>query len=94
MIEQCVIMARPDAVGPEHLNLGDAEGATESAAEQSRAGSSESTRDPMNLDRMEREFVVRALDESRWNITQTAKLLGVSRDTLRYRIEKYGFSRP
>jgi transcriptional regulator of acetoin/glycerol metabolism len=27
---------------------------------------------------------------SRWNVTQAARLLNVSRDTMRYRIEKHG----
>jgi transcriptional regulator of acetoin/glycerol metabolism len=48
----------------------------------------------MNFNQMEREPVVRTLDESRWNITQAARVRGASRDTLRYRIEKLGLSRP
>ena len=35
-----------------------------------------------------------ALDRTDWNVTQAARMLGVSRDTLRYRIEKHGLSRP
>jgi DNA-binding protein Fis len=34
------------------------------------------------------------LEKSAWNVTRAAKLLGVSRDTLRYRIEKYNLSAP
>jgi transcriptional regulator of acetoin/glycerol metabolism len=41
------------------------------------------------LDKAERELLLKALDTARWNITRAAKLLGISRDTLRYRIEKY-----
>jgi transcriptional regulator of acetoin/glycerol metabolism len=33
-----------------------------------------------------------ALARTEWNVTQAARLLGVSRDTLRYRIEKYRLS--
>lgn len=39
---------------------------------------------------VERELVEKALLRTGWNITQAAKLLGLSRDTLRYRIEKHG----
>ena len=30
-----------------------------------------------------------ALQRTSWNVARAARLLGVSRDTLRYRIEKY-----
>jgi transcriptional regulator of acetoin/glycerol metabolism len=33
-----------------------------------------------------------ALAKSGWNVTQAARRLGISRDTLRYRIEKFGLS--
>jgi len=39
---------------------------------------------------MEREHLVRALEGTRWNISRTAAELGISRNTLRYRIEKHG----
>lgn len=35
------------------------------------------------LDALEREHLVRALTECRWNVSKAAKLLGISRDTLR-----------
>lgn len=43
-----------------------------------------------NLDEIEREFICQALDRAAGNKTRAAKLLGLSRDTLRYRLEKYG----
>ncbi len=39
-------------------------------------------------------MVHKALDKTAWNVTRAAKLLGLSRDTLRYRIEKYSLSAP
>jgi len=41
------------------------------------------------LDDVERQLIVEALRASGANRTQAAKLLGISRDTLRYRLEKY-----
>jgi len=38
--------------------------------------------------------VCKILARTDWNISKSAKLLGVSRDMLRYRIEKYGLVRP
>jgi DNA-binding protein Fis len=43
----------------------------------------------MNLVEVERDLLVQALTRTGWNVTRAAQLLGVSRDTLRYRMEKY-----
>ncbi len=43
-----------------------------------------------NLEEIEREFISQALDRAAGNKTKAARLLGLSRDTLRYRLEKYG----
>jgi len=42
----------------------------------------------LNLEQHERRLIHLALDRASNNITQAAKLLGVSRDTLRYRMER------
>src|SRR5262245_53453604 len=42
------------------------------------------------VDAVERDQLVSALGETAWNITRAASLLGISRDTLRYRIAKHG----
>jgi two-component system, NtrC family, response regulator PilR len=42
------------------------------------------------LEQMEREAIVRALDETRWNRTAAAKKLGISFRQLRYRLDKLG----
>ncbi len=39
---------------------------------------------------MERQALVHALQLSDGNVTRAARELGISRDTLRYRIEKLG----
>jgi transcriptional regulator with PAS, ATPase and Fis domain len=41
------------------------------------------------LDEVERQLIVQALHASGWNRTRTAQLLGISKETLRYRMEKY-----
>jgi transcriptional regulator with AAA-type ATPase domain/tetratricopeptide (TPR) repeat protein len=45
---------------------------------------------PSSLDDAVRDRVVEVLHQTGWNISRTAALLGISRNTLRARIEKYG----
>jgi two-component system response regulator PilR (NtrC family) len=42
------------------------------------------------LESIEREIISKALEETRWNRTATAKLLGISFRSLRYRLKKLG----
>ncbi len=42
------------------------------------------------LEDLEKKFIIEALERSNYNISKAARLLGLSRPTLRYRIEKYG----
>src|SRR5881628_3364709 len=43
---------------------------------------------------IERRHIVEALHETRWNISRAANRLGVTRNVLRYRIQKYGLRLP
>ncbi len=43
-----------------------------------------------SLEEVERAMLESALEKCSGNQTQAAKVLGVSRDTLRYRIKKFG----
>lgn len=43
----------------------------------------------INLEELERSLVVQALEGSGWNQTKAATLLGLNRDQIRYRIEKF-----
>jgi DNA-binding NtrC family response regulator len=46
----------------------------------------------LNLEQMEREALLRALESSGGNVSQAARLLGITRDALRYRIERHRLS--
>jgi transcriptional regulator with GAF, ATPase, and Fis domain len=48
----------------------------------------------LDLEQVERSFVVQALKRSGGNQTKAASLLGLNRDQIRYRIEKFGLSVP
>ena len=45
---------------------------------------------PSTLRDVERHTLQRALQHNGWNVSRAARALGISRDTLRYRIEKHG----
>jgi two-component system response regulator AtoC len=47
----------------------------------------------VNLDEVERQLVVQALDRAGGNQTHAGQLLGINRDQVRYRIEKFGLHR-
>jgi len=85
LMEQSVLMARSSLLDVEDLGL-------------SHALSDDLPvtlpQDSLDLPQIERAAVLQALDRTDWNVTQAARMLGVSRDTLRYRIEKHGLSRP
>jgi len=44
----------------------------------------------MALDDMDRYIIKTALEHHNFNVTATARALGTTRETLRYRIQKYG----
>jgi DNA-binding NtrC family response regulator len=48
----------------------------------------------VNMEEVERDFILQALDRSQHNTSAAAKLLGVSRPTMRYRIIKHGIQVP
>jgi DNA-binding protein Fis len=48
----------------------------------------------LDLEEVERRLVVLALERTRGNQTQAAALLGLHRDQIRYRIEKFGLKTP
>ena len=47
----------------------------------------------VNLEEVERQLVVQALERAGGNQTHAAQLLGINRDQVRYRVEKFGLSK-
>jgi DNA-binding NtrC family response regulator len=48
----------------------------------------------LDLEQLERSLVVQALERTGWNQTKAAALLGLNRDQIRYRVEKFHLERP
>jgi DNA-binding NtrC family response regulator len=84
MLEQIALMSRQDAIAAHDLPLPPA--CAHGAPASAHSTPAEQT---LNLEGMERQYLVAALGQSRWNVTQAAKTLGLSRDAMRYRIGKY-----
>jgi transcriptional regulator with GAF, ATPase, and Fis domain len=47
----------------------------------------------VNLEKVERNLVLQALRRTTWNQTKAAALLGLNRDQIRYRVEKFGLDK-
>src|ERR1035437_5411775 len=48
----------------------------------------------IDLEQLERSLVVQALERSGWNQTKAAGMLGLNRDQIRYRVEKFKLGKP
>ena len=48
----------------------------------------------MSLEDMDRHIVSTALERANFNLTAAARRLGTTRQTLRYRVRKYGLAVP
>ena len=64
------------------------EGGDFSAGESSAAGGEGDPTDAFNLERMERQLIGRALEHTKENRTEAAKLLGISRRTLQRKLKE------
>ncbi|MGB8398828.1 sigma-54-dependent transcriptional regulator [Bradyrhizobium sp.] len=94
-IEQAVLRTRSDVVNDADLGIGSYAQPqvsldVDDAAEIAQAGPvPEHFSQSPTLDETERSLIDRALEQTGGNVTSAAKLLGISRDKLRYRIAKH-----
>ncbi|MFI5180609.1 MAG: sigma-54-dependent transcriptional regulator [Thermoanaerobaculia bacterium] len=50
--------------------------------------------DGIDIEELERQLIVQAMEKSGWVIAKAARLLGLTYRTLQYRLEKFGIKRP
>src|SRR6185503_7844210 len=48
----------------------------------------------ISFEEVEKSLITQAMEQTNWNITRAAKLLGLSFRTLQYRLEKFGLKKP
>jgi two-component system, NtrC family, response regulator AtoC len=90
MIEQAVLLNSGGLITAQQLSLSHL-GSVAGAAPVPAAADTKAPRSAeLTLPEMERRALVNALQQNDGNVTRAARELGISRDTLRYRIEKYG----
>jgi len=88
VIERAFILhAGADEIRPEHLSPEMRKTPLPRKADRLVPSISE---DGLVLDEVERKLIVEAMERASGNQSKAARLLGVSRDTLRYRLKKYG----
>jgi DNA-binding NtrC family response regulator len=48
----------------------------------------------ISFEDLERSLILQAMEQTGWNITRSARLLGLSFRTMQYRLDKFGIRRP
>ena len=83
-MEQAVLLCSGETIQPEHLLVGNPSGPLPSSEP------APSTEPSLNIEDHEIQLIRAALERTGGNVTKAAELLGLSRDTLRYRLSKHG----
>lgn len=88
ILERALALCDGERITPEDLQL------KRVAGDEPLPGAAIGDKAPLQdyLDRVEREAILEALDKTRFNRTQAAKLLGVTFRSLRYRMERLGIN--
>ncbi len=86
-VERAMILGTSDKIDAEDLPMDLLDEVRDSRAESPRGF--ELTRDGVHLENLERDLVVQALRLTAGNQTRAGRLLGLNRDQIRYRIEKF-----
>jgi DNA-binding NtrC family response regulator len=91
VLERIMILEDTEQIELTHLPLSIRQGSREGAGA-SDAGTAEfqAPLGSMTLEEIERQAICQALEKASQNQVRAARLLGISRDTLRYRMKKFG----
>ena len=84
-VERAMLLADGDWLEPGHFPI--------AVSRRTSGGAYDLPDEGVSLELVERELVVQALTRTGWNHTKAAALLGLNRDQIRYRIEKFGLEK-
>jgi DNA-binding NtrC family response regulator len=91
VLEQAVLLSAAEVIDVQHLSLPNSVLAgLETNPPHLAVRSVSPEAPPATLPELERLALLNALDRTGWNVSRAARMLGISRDALRYRIAKYG----
>jgi transcriptional regulator with PAS, ATPase and Fis domain len=88
-IERAILLCECDEIGVEDLPV-------EIRSEGAPAASFNFKLPPegISFEDLEKSLIIQAMEQTNWNITRAARLLGLSFRTLQYRLEKFGIKKP
>jgi len=90
VLERAMTLSSQGVITPEHIRLRTAARPAEAEPSAPVSAAAPSTTLGTQLESIERDAIIKALERTRYNKTAAAKLLGMSFRALRYRIKKLG----
>lgn len=90
IIERAIVMGKENTIFPEDLPL-EISKASDTSRPDLTTGKTFLKQRVANL---ERELIIEALEKTDWIQTKAARLLGISRRAIRYKMQKYGIEKP
>jgi len=88
-IERAMLLAESDEITIEDLPV-----EIRSSVRTEGSGGFKLPPEGISFEELERSLIIQAMEQTGWNITRAAKLLGLSFRTLQYRLDKFGIERP
>jgi two-component system response regulator AtoC len=94
-VERVVVLEQPDIILPHHLDLGRGHIIKQPSIHYPKGGDNVKVDIPphgISLEEVEQAFIIKALAKTNGNQVRAAELLGLTRQTLRYRMKKYNIT--
>ena len=88
-LERAMIFEKGAYITPSHLPFQPGRPGAQSSFNKPAPGEPVNAKATMNLEEMEHELLIKALKKASGNKSQAARILGITRDTLRYKIQKW-----
>ncbi len=88
-IERALLLAETDEITVEDLPL-----EIRNVSRIEGAGGFKLPAEGIDFEELEKSLLIQAMEQTNWNITRSAKLLGLSFRTMQYRLDKFGLTRP
>jgi DNA-binding NtrC family response regulator len=88
-IERALLLAEGDEITAEDLPV-----EIRALAQSEGTGGFKLPPEGISFEELERSLIIQAMEQTNWNITRAAKLLGLSFRTMQYRLDKFEIKRP